>query len=314
MCHPESFDRHSEYIRLAQYRLREESQDKLREGSQRFFVGLRPPQNDERHFELFIVYATLKISSFTIRKRAMDANNENVGQKSNGNGKQNVVLSWLNHRIWAAGKFLILLVVIWKVLEFINNFLISIWAPIVLHRFPIFTDGNYAYLFQSIASFILIVLSLIITGFFLVDISYVRRALDFVSKHVSLIRYVWSGSEAVLDNQYFTPVLFEYQRKDHFKIGFNVGVQKTDFGMEAKKIYFFTGIGDHDVIRDRTKETREQSEWLDEMLSRTGVIPLSNSSLEVAKLIMSCMVSGPRVLNIKRGGRINIPPDKGGTS
>lgn len=194
--------------------------------------------------------------------------------------------------MWQGGKTAVLIAGILYIVKAVANLLETFWADWLLHRFTIFTAGSFSGIILFLASILLTALSFLFIGY-LLSLTRVKRTLNFLSKHVPLLRYIWSDEDGL---QKFTPVIFQNPVPGEYKIGFITGEQELDRNGERKKlwrVFYITGIGDH-VLVDKDRPDL--------------LVPLSNPALEVAQLIGSFMTSGPRTLREKKNG--SLLPEK----
>ena len=170
------------------------------------------------------------------------------------------------------------------------------WWDTILYRFNIFTEGEWRNYFLLLATGILTFLLLLMVGRIL-RFKFVKTALDFIARHIPFLKYFWSGGEEALGDNRITPVLFQHPMAGEWKIGFIMGDQKLDDGREFYRVFFITGLGDHEFI-DKSRPDL--------------IIPLSNSTPEVMQFVASFMASGPKVL-IKKNGPVKPPQSGDGT-
>ena len=170
----------------------------------------------------------------------------------------------------------------------IVNILEEFWIKWLLNKFDIFTRGDFIGILIFCASILLTVISFLVIGH-LLGLKSIRRVLNFLSKHIPLFSYFWSDEDEL---QKFTPVLFQNPTEGEYKIGFITGEQAMDNGKNFWRVYFFTGVGDHEMIDKKRQDL---------------LIPLANPTPEILKLIGSFMTSGPPMLRVKKD---LLPPTK----
>jgi len=191
--------------------------------------------------------------------------------------------------MWSAGKVVLLISIVMFVVGKVIDIIEAFWTKWLLHRFEIFAQGDFAGIFTFLASIFLTAFSLLLIGY-LLGLKSIRRFLNFLSKHVPLFSYIWTDEEGM---QKFTPTLFQNPRDGEYKIGFITGEQAMDDGTKYWRVFFFTGIGDHELIDQNRPDLLK---------------PLANPAPEILKLIGSFMTSGPKMLYRKKNG--SILPEK----
>lgn len=196
----------------------------------------------------------------------------------------------MKQRLWNACKFLIPLIALLYVEEWLRKSLELFWFQQVLRHISFFSESAYSGWFQFGASAALTLLGLLAIGF-LLEFSIVRRLFDAITRRIPLLGYLWSGEEHAALSHTIAPVLFQHPMPGEWKIGFNMGEQRMDNGKILYRIFFFTGIGDHQLIE------KERTDLM---------VPLDNSSAEMMKLIASFMTSGPRVLKKREPPRTTL--------
>ena len=195
----------------------------------------------------------------------------------------------MKKHLWAGCKFVIPIILLYSVARWVYEALEKFWMAGLLGSFPFLTEGAHASGFKFFAIVFSTIVVLTTLGKML-NFKYLRIALDFVSTKIFFLRFFWSGGEEFLHSHKVTPVLFQHPMGGQWKIGFNMGIQKMDNGKRFHKIFFVTGVGDHELIdADR-----------DDL-----IVPLTNNVPEVFKLISSFMATGPNFLKI-----VHKDPDK----
>lgn len=187
--------------------------------------------------------------------------------------------------LWGACKFLIPAVILYYIVRWFYDLIENFWWDTVLFRFHIFVDGEWRKIFLFLASVVLTATLLLVVGRIL-RFKAVKTGLDFIARHIPLLKYFWSGGEDALDGHRITPVLFQHPMAGEWKIGFIMGDQKLSDGKEFYRVFFITGVGDHQFI-DKSRPDL--------------IIPLANSAPEVMQFVASFMASGPKVLTRKNG-------------
>ena len=193
--------------------------------------------------------------------------------------------------LWRACKFLIPAAILYYSGHWVYNAIEGFWWDTVLYRFNIFIEGEWRNVFLFLATAILTVVLLLVVGRIL-RFKFVKMGLDFIARHIPLLKYFWSGGEDAFDDHRITPVLFQHPMAGQWKIGFIMGDQKLDDGKEFYRVFFITGVGDHEFI-DKSRPDL--------------IIPLANSAPEVMQFVASFMASGPKVLK-KKNGPVKPPP------
>lgn len=209
---------------------------------------------------------------------------------------QKTYTATVQHNLWKGFRFSIPLALGGYLIYLLLDKLTALWGKILLHHFGVFTNETYGWFLGVGASVGLTLTSLIILGHFLGH-RWVVAALKFLVKHVRYLRFLWSdhGNEI---KPY--PVLFPWLVRGAWKIGERIGEQKMSDGTILHKIFYITGLGDH-VLIDKSRPDL--------------LIPLENSTAEMAQLIGSLMTSGPEYLVVKkREGEemLAAPPDLSG--
>ncbi|OGZ96050.1 MAG: hypothetical protein A3I44_00130 [Candidatus Sungbacteria bacterium RIFCSPLOWO2_02_FULL_51_17] len=177
----------------------------------------------------------------------------------------------MKRRTWRFLKVLVPILVLYYIEELIRPRVQQMWYDAILYRYGIFSPGPHTGTYIFLASILLTGFFLIIGGY-LIDVAMVKRCLNAMAEKIPWFGFFWSDDE---EQEMAEPVEFEC----------------SGDGRGEYKIFYVTGIGDHMLIpKERAHEK---------------IRPLTNSQAEIAKMIASCMSSGPRVLMIKR------PPEDG---
>ena len=188
----------------------------------------------------------------------------------------------MRRRLWNACKFIIPIIILIYIILMVRSAIENFWNMVLLNHFQILGQVKVPILHFGV-SLILTFISLVLIGYIL-ELETTRRLLDYIAKHLPVLRYFWSVEDDSISYQRLTPVLFQHPMPGEWKVGFIMGEQKMDNGKEFYRIYFITGVGDHEFIEKGRTDL---------------IIPLANSPPEIMQFIASFMASGPKVLRSK---------------
>lgn len=179
-------------------------------------------------------------------------------------------------KLWNGCKFILPIIILLYIIEIVRNSVENFWSIHLFYLIPPLNAG----ITRLIASAMLTFVSLFIIGYIL-EFNRTKHLLDAIAKHLPILRYFWSGEDNSLSYHRLTPVLFQHPQPGEWKIGFIMGEQKMDDGKEFYRVFFITGVGDHEFIE------KERPDLL---------IPLSNPPPEIMQFVASFMASGPKIL------------------
>jgi len=192
----------------------------------------------------------------------------------------------VRQKIWSGCKFAVPLAILLYIFAVLLNFVEKFWSKLLFAHFKIFGSNAPDWLISSF-SIVATLILLFLVGC-VVETNKFKRIFRYVAGKITILHLIWSDKE----EDAAVPVLFQHPIEGEWKIGYLLGTQKLDDGREFYRVYFFTGIGDHELIEKNRTDL---------------MIKLSNPPQEIGKLIASLMIHGPEELKILKENKPGEP-------
>ncbi|OGF63011.1 hypothetical protein A2926_04625 [Candidatus Giovannonibacteria bacterium RIFCSPLOWO2_01_FULL_44_40] len=192
----------------------------------------------------------------------------------------------MRQKIWAGCKFVVPFTIILYAFGMLLDLMEEFWSKLLFSHIKIL-EANAPLWMISFLSIILTLALLLFVGC-IVETDKFKRIFKYVAGKIPILNLIWSAKE----EEAVTPVLFQHPIEGEWKIGYLLGKQKLSDGRVFHRVYFFTGIGDHELIDANRPDL---------------LIKLANPPQEIIKLIASLMVHGPEELKILKENRPDNP-------
>lgn len=184
----------------------------------------------------------------------------------------------MKRKLWLGCKFLLPVALILYIAFLLLHMIERFWFNLILSRFEIFSQASAPWGLTAILSIFATLVLLFLMGN-IVETKIFKQIFEYLVQKIPLLNLIWSEK----DEGSAVPVIFQHPIKGEWKVGYLLGTQKMDDGKEFWRVFFVTGIGDHELIDKNHPEL---------------MIKLGNSHAEVGKLITSLMMHGPPTLKV----------------